>query len=848
MNRGTRIAALLAVLAVTGSCLATNKTSTATPTVGGKPPAKGGPVISAQAPTSSAKCLVGATNEPLWSYSPPKMTSETTGWGIGLCTLSARPSFPNGSTINCYAAEGDWMGILRTTNGAATWTDMSPPSVTNRTWHHAQFFLDANHAWVEEVSRSADACASEATTFMTSDGGQTWRQGGSVALKLSAPEDDVFNVAGPVDGMDFVDPQHGWLTVTSAPSHPSADPGQMTMLTIVYSTIDGGMHWRLVATNPGRSGLAASGCQSTVYAPASDVQFVSQSTGWLGIACSPSIEMLITHDGGATWSAKPLPNCTCQVYRPQVFDANHVIITGLQGSPSMLVTVDGGTTWTQRNVPQVATTVFSFIDPYHGWIVGIAQLPTSYETVVYRTTDAGQNWTVLGKPGFAVVTSNRNAYFPILGAQFVSDSVGFVVLGVEAGVSGETDPTAPTLQILKTNDGGRTWSVVLKQVPATPCVANYRNIGMGNGPLWPVKMGSATVGWAKGGLRTTDGGAHWRDVSSSALREGSTTALYPPGYTEFYLDGDHAWQAGIYGANASCSDHVTTFATTDGGKTWQQSQPIALHLPAGYQAAAMQMGFTSAQSGWIWLPTGPQSVDNFSFQAAQASLYVTSDGGLTWRLGSTFSNSQLHGIPAPAGSQNCMPSIGQATFSSLSTGWLSLNCSEVSMLVTRDGGSIWRPANFPVPSSVGCPCYFGQLQFVDGNHGIVPVSGQNGLAGSSVLLTTADGGTTWRQAGQPGTGFVLLIAFVDPNNLFALVTPPGWTKLSPNGFELYRSTDGGATWILVQSKVPGSWPPGFLQFVDANHGWEANVNGATELLVTTDGGKAWRSIIPAIVS
>ena len=170
------------------------------------------------------------------------------------------------------------------------------------------------------------------------------------------------------------------------------------------------------------------------------------------------------------------------------------------------------------------------------------------------------------------------------------------------------------------------------------------------------------------------------------------------------------------------------------------------------------------------------------------------------------------------------------------------------MLVTRDGGSTWKPANFPVPSSLGCPCYFGQPQLVDGIHGIVSVSGQNGLTGSTVLLTTTDGGTTWRQAGQPGTGFVLLIAFVDPSNLFALVTPPGWTKLSPNGFELYRSTDGAATWTLVQPKVPGSWPPGFLQFVDANHGWEANVNGATELLVTTDGGKTWRSIVPAIVS
>jgi photosystem II stability/assembly factor-like uncharacterized protein len=847
MNRGIQFAAVVVVFVVTAPCMATNKTASATPTIAGKQVAKGGPIFSSQPPTNSAKCAVGATNEPLWSYSPPEMTSETTGWGIGLCTLSAKPSFPNGSTINCYAAEGDWMGILRTTDGGSSWTDVSPPSLTNRTWHHAQFFLDASHAWVTEVSRTADACASQATTFMTSDGGRTWQQGGSIALKLSAPEDDVFNVSGPVNNMDFIDPQHGWLTVVSAPSHPNGGPGDITMLTVVYSTSDGGMHWRLTATNPGQSLLSASGCPTTFYAPVSDVSFVSDTFGWFAIACTPGLMMLATRDGGATWSARPLPSCTCQVYRPTVLDADHVVVTGVQGSPVMLTTADGGSTWSQRRVPQAALTAFSFTNPDHGWMVGIAQLPTTYETVVYRTTDGGQSWTLVGKPGFTVVGSNPNAYFPITGVQFVNQSVGFAFLGVEAGHNGQTDPTAPTLQILKTNDAGRTWNVVLKQMPATPCVANYRTIGFGNGQLSPAKMASATVGWARGGLRTTDGGAHWRDVSSPALREGSSTALYPPGYTEFYLDGDHAWQAAVYGSNTSCADHVSTFATSDGGKTWQQSRPIVLNLPAGHQAGSMQVGFASPQSGWLWIPNAStQSSDPLDFRAMDAALYVTSDGGLTWSHASSITSAQLRQFPVPTDSQNCQPSLGQVTFSSSSVGWLSLNCTQTSTLVSRDGGATWKAASFPVPSSMSCPCYVELPQFVDESHGFVSVSGQNGLTGSNVLLTTADGGTTWRPSGQPGTGFVLLLAFVDPNDVFALVTPPGWTKLSPNGFELYRSGDAGSSWTLVQPKVPATWPPGFLQFVDLNHGFESNTNGADQLLLTADGGKTWRSITPAI--
>jgi hypothetical protein len=106
----------------------------------------------------------------------------------------------------------------------------------------------------------------------------------------------------------------------------------------------------------------------------------------------------------------------------------------------------------------------------------------------------------------------------------------------------------------------------------------------------------------------------------------------------------------------------------------------------------------------------------------------------------------------------------------------------------------------------------------------------------------------WRESKRPGTGYVLLLDFVNSSDLFALVTPPGWTKVSKGGFELYRSLDGGGTWTLVRADVPATSPPGFLQFVDLKCGFESNVNGATELLTTRDGGVSWNSITPAIAS
>ncbi|HET7420016.1 MAG TPA: hypothetical protein VFL27_06510 [Candidatus Dormibacteraeota bacterium] len=839
MSKGVRSAALVLVVCVMTSCMAAGKSS-ASPS-GAKAGAKG-PFVPAQAQISAGRCQPGSTTEGLHELAF-KMTSTTTGWALGRCSLAGPFNFPNGTTVNCDPVPPNWMGTMHTTDGGVTWTDVSPPNVANRTWHRVQYFLDDDHAWVGEVSRNADACVSQVTVFMTSDGGRTWTQRGTVPLKTKQPTDEAFDIGGSVDNMDFVDTQHGWLLVASPPSNP--DPSNFQVATALYATVDGGMHWRLVATDPGKSAITAAGCSTSYYQPASDVKFDSATAGWLELSCQSGWIIVTTRDGGSTWTARPFPPCGCMVWRPEFFDANHAVVTGVQQSPVLLSTSDGGATWRQRSVPAAAMTEFSFVNPEHGWMVGIAQLPTTYETVVYRTLDGGQTWTQLGKPGFATVASNARAFFPISSVDFVDESTGFVVLGGESGTNGQTDPTAPELQLLGTTDGGRTWKVLVKEVPAAPCTVGYSQLGFGNGGLMPVKMISPTVGWGRGGLRTTDGGVHWKDVSSSALREGQATTLYPPDYAEAYLDGDHAWQAAVYGAGSTCADHVSVFGTSDAGRTWTKSGPIPLHLAAGTRAASLQIGFTSELAGWLWMPQGVPSADGFMGSISQADLFTTADGGQTWRHVTQLRNSDLKGVSAPADSQNCTPTLQQIEFSSPSVAWLSLGCAVPSVLVSRDGGSTWKAAPIPVGSS-GCPCYFDLPHFGDPDHGMVVVSGEGGLTASTQLLSTADGGTTWRASAAPGTGFVLVLDWVNPDDLFALVTPPGWTKLSKSGFELYRSTDGGRSWTLVQHDVPATWPPGFMQFVDLKHGFEANINADGQLLTTEDGGVTWKVVTPAI--
>ena len=386
--------------------------------------------------------------------------------------------------------------------------------------------------------------------------------------------------------------------------------------------------------------------------------------------------------------------------------------------------------------------------------------------------------------------------------------------------------------------------------PGNSACPGYGQIAMasGNDSPHPVKMSSATTGWASGGLRTTDGGAHWRDVSPSALRDDAPNqlakALAPPGYSDYYLDANRAWEARTYSSTTSCYDHIATFGTLDGGRTWRVSEPVALNLKAGWGASA-QLFFVDTLNGWLWVRTGAAGQDGVMFVPfLEGALYRTEDGGLHWRLISNLVASKF-GISI---SKTCpSPFEVNLVFASPSNGWMPIcQGTDPDLLMTNDGGATWSRQKLPTQASVAaCSCVVQTPLFADPRNGLIQVSSYIDPP-SLWLLGTTDGGRTWQAVARPGTGFVLQLDFVDANHLWALVTPPGWNKTSSAGFELYRTTNSGQTWTLVRTLVPAAWPPGYLQFVDAQHGFEASINGASELLVTADGGLSWQVIKPTI--
>jgi photosystem II stability/assembly factor-like uncharacterized protein len=331
-----------------------------------------------------------------------------------------------------------------------------------------------------------------------------------------------------------------------------------------------------------------------------------------------------------------------------------------------------------------------------------------------------------------------------------------------------------------------------------------------------VKMVGLSIGWAHGVLRTTDGGAHWRDVSPQPVPDRSS------GYTEFFLDATHAWTARAVGSATACADHVVVFRTSDAGRTWERSASIPVNprsntdvVWAGSPLAVHWLDFVDAQNGWLLIESRPTGFSSPVWLAG--ALYRTTDGGLNWTLVTIN--------PGVAALKSDCHVGGGISFSSATVGWMPMFCAGENytgpaLLVTQDGGADWTVE--VLTTEAGCTCHHTPdlpPVFLDGMHGTFMVPG--------VLVLTSTGGGHWSAHGLPaGTSSV---TFVDPRD--------GWAVAAGT---LFRTVDAGTTWIRL-AVLPGlsSDDAATLNFVDASNGFWAT---GLELFRTGDGGLNWKVV------
>ena len=326
-----------------------------------------------------------------------------------------------------------------------------------------------------------------------------------------------------------------------------------------------------------------------------------------------------------------------------------------------------------------------------------------------------------------------------------------------------------------------------------------------------LQMLDAINGWAIGDtnvLRTTDGGATWYDVTPAGINGVDVTA------GRFFLDPSNAWVT----TSGATTTTGTLHHTIDGGHTWS-----SIAIPFG--GASLQ--FLDASDGWALVGLGA----GMSHEAV--AVFRTHDGGTTW-------NQVFIDDPMVSGSTDTLPLVGDKNgIVALdgNRGWVTgeqPSSDFIYVYISQDGGATWVQQTINMPAG-----YSGAMtnaflpRFFNSTNGVLPVGLYFETPGTVFYLSN-DGGLTW----NPSTPVVL-------NGSYSIASQVDFF-LWDGGPALYVSHDSGSTWSTVKPNININDTLLSFQFVNATTGWAvtSDINNHYSLYKTTDGGATWLSSIP----
>lgn len=351
-------------------------------------------------------------------------------------------------------------------------------------------------------------------------------------------------------------------------------------------------------------------------------------------------------------------------------------------------------------------------------------------------------------------------------------------------------------------------------------------------------------------------------VTMTPTTRASVSGPVPAGFkvqSATFVSVDRGW---VLGTAACASPPCTSMARTDGNGRWVGVPAPLDGLSNGSstaQTGVSEVRFADDSNGWVFGP----------------DLWSTHDGVTTWNrvtvgsavsqvialetaagevdavvtdcaVGSAPCPGQLWHAPIGSDQFTQVPSVqlpnGVAGPSALAlhgrTGYLVANPegttgASSTLWATTDGTS-WRSHPSPCESST-----LQSVAAVDSRRATALCAG-GAAAGSTAktLYGTADGGATFTPEGSPpprgGDGGTVVAASASD---LAIAT-------SSAAAEIYRSTDGGATWRTAVQLDDGGLGFGDFGFTDATHGFAVHAPAAR----VTQGGAAVGQFGPNLAS
>ena len=290
------------------------------------------------------------------------------------------------------------------------------------------------------------------------------------------------------------------------------------------------------------------------------VYFVDSMTGW---AAGDAGAVYRTTDGGRNW--KPLlSGAAANINFIHFIDWNHGWMLGESGGKmgeesesgnTLLITTNGGRTWTRKPLPNVTSLYFT--DPKTGWAVG-------RNSTLLKTTDGGLEWSKVESIekliGLQVESSNYNFGFSDI--HFVDAEHGWLIGNFYGRARSDIGG------IFATSDGGATW----RRVPVT--FQTQHNTGrFTSGLLHSVHFADLNTGSVTGEmfdgdgrffftLHTRNGGLTWDQFRTPSRATHSSQFLDPAnGWTAAFAPREGAAEAVVY--------DTTLMRTENGGMSWR---------------------------------------------------------------------------------------------------------------------------------------------------------------------------------------------------------------------------------------------------------------------------------------
>lgn len=342
------------------------------------------------------------------------------------------------------------------------------------------------------------------------------------------------------------------------------------------------------------------------------------------------------------------------------------------------------------------------------------------------------------------------AVLVVLAACASFDAVSFV--------DGNTGWTGGDHVILKTSDGGQTWE---RQYDGTAHIIDLEFV-------------DDLHGWAVGEealLVTSDGGATWTETGEPA---------------QPLLKVDFVNENVGFGVASSSPDVPGSLVRTDdGGATWQT---ISTPNPLG------DVCFQSAHDGWVGVITPPGPTDLIPGLA----VLHTTNGGTSWTQVLAVAPDDLlsAGGPTPLGT----PVAAQLRCEPNAVWFLALGLAAHQEVRTyrvyrMNNAGVWtlRLAQ-PAPAGINEGPTMGPRTFDAVSGATAFVGGVCGACESPVFIVkTTTAGSSWTQISVPDA----LTPFTNFHLSFATAAT-GWLATNPGDGkpgEIYRTTDGGATWV-----------------------------------------------------